>query len=149
MPASKCNATFKELFSFTHWTFKSKRVSTWFLLDLTFSHSSVLMLKRVFWKYQIVINTYRYFFLKSLRRRSFVYLRGVCICRGDLLMFFKEHLLKAASKTHEFKHIHQISKRDSISLVFKELLKWVNRVHHKTLFLNFLDNIVLSRNSIN
>ena len=61
--------------------------------------------------------------------------------------FFAERLLVAASKTRE--HIHRLNKRDSISSVFKEVLKWVNRVYHQTFFLNFLDNIVPTRNSIN
>ena len=45
--ASKYNATFKELFSLPHGTFKSKRASTWCSLKLSFCHGRVLMLKRV------------------------------------------------------------------------------------------------------
>ena len=53
MTASKCNATFEKLFaSLSHGNFKSQRASTSFLLDLTFYHKRVLMLKRVVWKCQ-------------------------------------------------------------------------------------------------
>ena len=38
-------------------------------------------------------------------------------------IFCAERLLVAASKTREFKHIHRIRKKDSVSLVFKEILK--------------------------
>ena len=50
--APKCNVTFKELFSLPHESFKTKSMSAWFPLDLTLSPNSVLMLKRVVWKYQ-------------------------------------------------------------------------------------------------
>ena len=40
-----------------------------------------------------------------------------------LIEQFEEHLLVAASKTRELKHMHWISKRVSISLAYKELLK--------------------------
>ena len=37
----------------------------------------------------------------------------------------------AASETREFKHMHEINKKE-VSVVFKELLTQVNKGHHQT-----------------
>ena len=39
-----------------------------------------------------------------------------------------EQLLMAASETREFKHIYQIRKRDSVSLVYERLLTSVTSI---------------------
>ena len=52
---------------------------------------------------------------------------------------FVEQFFVAASETFEFKHMYQISKRDSHSLVFEKVLKQVNRERYQTFLLNIID----------
>ena len=54
----------------------------------------------------------------------------------------------AASKTRKFKHMYQIIQRETLSLVFEQILAWVNRGHHQTFLSNNLENIVPTRNII-
>ena len=63
-------------------------------------------------------------------------------------IFFEDRLLGPASKTLVFDHMQRMSQRGSLFLVSRKLLKWVNKVHHEKFFSDFLENIVLTRNSI-
>ena len=112
------------------WNFKSKRASTCFFFNFLSQQyfndeTSCLEIPKVATKRQ------RYFLLDYLRRsssftelyrqRNFTNFSGMLLQHGFKSNFFAESLLVAASKTCE--HIHRLNKRDSISLVFKEILK--------------------------
>ena len=55
----------------------------------------------------------------------------------------KENLVEkyfmAASKTSKLKHMYQVSRRDSLCLVFEQILTCVNRGHNQTFLSNILD----------
>ena len=55
----------------------------------------------------------------------------------------KENLVEkyfmAASKTRKLKYMYHVSRRDSLGLVFEQILTRVNRGHNQTFLSNILD----------